>query len=103
MANTKCFTSTTNLKFKTEMAVFRRLGHEDFRNGLGFRREYETWPEKHQRAYENGRAVAANVQSARLPLPVWKFGEVRPRGFVETAAQAASLVGGGLLQVGAQR
>ncbi len=83
---------TTKAKWATR-AYWWRLGHEDVRAGRGFPREYETWAEAHQRAYESGRAVAVNITAAKLTLPAWRPGVARPRDLSAIAEIAALRVG----------
>jgi hypothetical protein len=78
---------------KVRLSMYRRAGHEDMRAGLGFRREYETWPEEGQRAYENGRAIAVNIVAAGLKLPVWRVNVTRPKGMAALALRARDIVG----------
>ena len=87
----KSYSRSNNLRAR--VADYRRMGHEDARNGLGFRREYDTWKEVEQRAYENGRLVATNVASAGFAVPVWRPGVQRMRGFKALSAATVEKVG----------
>ena len=48
------------------------MGFDDVRQGLGFRREYETMSLIDQRNYERGRQIAANCMGEFGSVPRWK-------------------------------
>jgi hypothetical protein len=62
------------------------LGWQDYRAGLGFRAEYDSWSRREQNIYENGRQRAANYKLAFGHLPPK---QVKP----QTYQKAANLVG----------
>ena len=52
-------------------------GWTDYRAGLGFPADYDTWPESRQLNYENGRRLAA-VVAAGGPVPAWARNRLCP-------------------------
>lgn len=57
-------------KSVTAQAVWN--GWEDYRNGRGYSKEYETYDETLQRCYELGRMYAAACRLACGTVPYWK-------------------------------
>lgn len=48
---------------------FSEQGWKDYRQGISYPAAYDTWSEKDQRNYENGRMRAANYKLATGNLP----------------------------------
>jgi hypothetical protein len=54
-----------------EDARFGWYGYDDYRRGLGFRKDYVNWEDHAQENYERGRQYAAAIQGEWGVVPEW--------------------------------
>jgi hypothetical protein len=89
----KTITTNGNYAFKQAMAPYRRAGHLDALNGLGFHTSYDKWTHVQQLAYENGRMCAVNMRAAGLKPITWNAGVTRPNTYKTMLQRALDRVG----------
>lgn len=95
MRNNRGETHTAGVPEHDLDARLAREGYEDRRRGLGYRVEYDAWPDDAQGAYEAGRRVAAALQRYYRELPGWPLDRTFPEIFpaaVPVGANAALVI-----------
>jgi len=65
-------------------------GYTDAAQGLGFRREYDSWPMVDQRNYERGRQIAVGLKARTGGVPRWARNMLLVTALDRSVGRAAS-------------